>query len=100
MRGINRILISGNLAGQPEFARTTAGAEACAFVIVSDRPGAGGVTVKAYVRINAYAPGLVAICRKKLYDGAYLIVEGELMNRDGQRGELLEVRARDVIFPS
>jgi single-stranded DNA-binding protein len=98
VRGINRVIISGNLSSRITYAKTGNGSEVCTFTLASDRPGSNGVVVSAYIKCNVYSQGLVDVCRRKLAKGSYVIVEGELMNRDGQIGELTEVRARDVIF--
>ena len=98
MRGINRVVVSGNSTNKIQFSRTSNGSEVCTFTLASDRPGSNGSTVSAFVKINVYSGGLVDVCRTRLTKGVYVLVEGELMNRDGQMGELMEVRARDLIF--
>ena len=50
------------------------------------------------MKVNVYVENLIRICKSKLTKGRYVIVEGELMNREGQYGELTEVRAREVLF--
>lgn len=98
MRGINRVLVSGNVTTRIEYGTTGSGSPVCSFVLASSRPGANGITLTSFVKINAYSSGLVDVCRGRLCSGAYVIVEGELMNRDGRIGELTEVRARDLVF--
>jgi single-stranded DNA-binding protein len=99
MRGINRVIISGNVGGQMSFKATGNGSAACSFFLASDRHSSGGAVVSAWVKINAYGDNFVRICRSRLEKGVYVLVEGELMNRDGpQLGELVEVRAREIIF--
>jgi single-stranded DNA-binding protein len=98
VRGINRVIISGNVSARIQYARTGNGSEVCTFTLASDRPGSNGAVISAFIKCNVYSPGLVDVCKRKLAKGVYVIVEGELMNRDGQIGELTEVRARDVIF--
>lgn len=97
MRGINRAIVSGNVKGKITFSPTGSGTNACSFTLASDRHASGGV-VTAWIKINAYGDGLVDICRRRLNKGVYVLVEGELMNRDGQMGELTEIRAKDIIF--
>lgn len=70
----------------------------CSFLLETSRPGSHGATVSTIVKINAYSPGLIGVCRAMLHKGAYVIVEGELMTRSGRYGERTEVRARDIIF--
>jgi len=98
MRGLNKVIISGNVGAQISFDNTASGTPACSFFLASDRYSSGGAVVSAWVKINVYGDGLVRICRSRLEKGGYVLVEGELMNRDGQLGELVEVRAREVIF--
>lgn len=97
MRGVNRVVISGNVTGRYRFHDTHSGTAACTFTIASDRHSSDGV-VTCYAKINVYAPGLVELCRGRLKKGDYLIVEGELMNRRDRGTELTEVRAREVVF--
>ena len=66
-------------------------------VLVSERP-AGDSNMAAFVPVNIFGENLVRVCQERLRKGIYVIVEGELMNRPGQHGELMEVRARDVVF--
>lgn len=97
MRGINRVVVSGNLTGRTEYTRTDGGTDVCSFVLASDRPSKGK-TVTAYVKVNVYLDGLVTACRDKLAKGCYLVVEGELMNRSTPTGKVTEVRAREIVF--
>jgi len=97
VRGINKVIISGNVAGNINFAELPEGASALSFSVASDRK-ANGSTITAWVKINVYHEALVRICRSRLAKGNYVLVEGELMNREGQHGELTEVRAREIIF--
>lgn len=97
MRGLNKVIISGNVGGRITFNSTPSGTEACSFQLASDRPIQGGV-VTAWVKINAYDDQLVRVCKGRLVKGLYVLVEGELMNREGVYGELTEIRAREVIF--
>lgn len=97
-RGFNKVFLSGNVLDNIEYGSVGKGAEACTFQLASDRKTASGV-VTAYVKVNVYVEGLIRICKMKLAKGAYVVVEGELMNREGKYGDLLEVRAREIIFP-
>lgn len=97
MRGINRVVISGNVSGNINSATMTDGNEALSFSIASDRKINGG-TVTAWVKVNVYIDQLVRVCKSRIHKGGYVLVEGELMNRDGVHGELTEVRAREIIF--
>lgn len=97
MRGINKVILSGNVAGNITFGEMSGGSDALSFSVASDRKSSGA-TITAWVKINVYQEALVRICRTRLLKGGYVLVEGELMNRDGQHGELTEVRAREIIF--
>lgn len=96
MRGVNNVILSGNV-GQINFASMSSGADVLTFTVASDRYG-NGEKVTVWVKVNVYVEKLVRICKSKLSKGSYVIVEGELMNREGQHGELTEVRAREVLF--
>jgi single-stranded DNA-binding protein len=97
VRGINQVTISGNVKEKMSFASTANQTPACTFQLASDRHSSSGV-VTAFVKVNCYGEGLVNACRAKLAKGVYVIVAGELMCRDGQLGDLVEVRAREIIF--
>lgn len=97
MHGVNKIVISGNVTNTIVFNKTRSGRDVCTFSMVSERQSSGGGH-KVYAKINVYMEGLVAVCRERLEKSVYVIVEGELMNRDGRSEELTEVRARDIIF--
>lgn len=98
MRGINKVVVSGNVTGKIEYAQTSdARSEVCTFTLASDRHSSGGI-VTAYVKVNVYIEGLVRLCRSKLEKGCYIIVEGELMNRTTPSGKLTEVRAWELLF--
>lgn len=98
MRGLNRVILSGNVTGRIDFSTTESGnTEVCTFTLASDRHSTGKV-VTAFVKVNVYIDGLVKLCRNKLTKGAYLLVEGELMNRTTPVGKLTEVRAWELVF--
>ena len=99
MRGLNRVIISGNASDSAWFQTTGSGVPCATFRLACDRRGANkGEVVTAWIKINVYGDALVEICRQRLHKGSYVIVEGELMNRDGATGEVTEVRAKEVIF--
>jgi len=99
MRGVNRVVISGNVTGAIQEGRTNSGVPTCTFVLASDRYTKDSI-VTAWVKINVYGKPLVDVCEPRLRKGRYVLVEGELMNRDGRTAELTEVRAKEVIFPT
>jgi single-stranded DNA-binding protein len=98
MRGLNKVVLAGNVTNKIDYARTENGKDACTFVIACDRHGVGGSITTAFVKVNVYLEGLVAACQSKLTKGCYLILEGELMNRSTPSGKQLEVRAWDIVF--
>jgi len=94
----NFVFLSGNASSKIEYAQTGNGAPVCTFQMAADRV-ARDRTITVWVKVNAYGQGLVDLCRQRLGRGVTVMVEGELMNRDGQMGELTEVRARRLDFP-
>jgi single-stranded DNA-binding protein len=99
MRGINRVLLAGNASDSARFQTTSSGVPCASFKIACDRRGAArGEIVTAWVKVNVYGDPLVEICRSRLHKGVYVLIEGELMNRDGAGGEVTEVRAKEIIF--
>lgn len=97
MRGINKVIVSGTVSGQSNFAETPSGSPCGSFFVVSNRHSGGGAVVSVTAKVNVYGDNLVRICQSKLREGVYVIVEGELMNRSAARADT-EVRAREVIF--
>lgn len=97
MRGINRVVLSGNATGKIEFSKTDTGTEVCTFTVASDRHSSGSV-VTAFIKVNVYVDALVRLCRSRLQKGCYILIEGELMNRTTPSGKLLEVRAWELLF--
>jgi len=97
MRGINRTVLSGNVSREINYDKMPDGSPVLSFTMASDRP-ANGTVVTAWVKVNVYIDTLVEQCRMHLGCGGYVIVEGELMNRDGRHGKLTEVRAKEIIF--
>ncbi|HLG36939.1 MAG TPA: single-stranded DNA-binding protein [Nitrososphaera sp.] len=93
MKGINQVWVSGNVGAKIVSGVTRDNDPACSFsVAVDDRNR--GVT---WVRVNAYG-GTASYCLERLRKGCYVSVVGELMNRDGKYGELIEVRGKDIVF--
>lgn len=96
-RGINKVFLSGLVAGRISFDSTENGSGAVSFELETTRPATNRTTVVALVKVNAYG-SLVEVCRHHLEVGSYVVLEGELMNRRGKYGSILEVRARDILF--
>jgi len=97
MRGVNKVVLSGNVTSDVTFNQTRSGVDVCTFEMVSER-GGGENGHKVYAKVNVYLENLVALCGDRLTKGRYVIVDGELMNRNGRSEELTEVRARDIVF--
>lgn len=97
MRGINRIIISGNVTADGNFHTMQDGSLVCSFGIASDRHTRGDI-ITAFTRVNVYIENLAKICQQRLRKGCYVLVEGELMNRSGTHEELTEIRAREILF--
>lgn len=98
MRGVNKSIISGNVSGKILFSNTDSGSPACSFNVASDNFLFGGQVVSVWVRVNVYGEGIVNLCKSRLSKGQYIIIFGELMNRQGPTGPLTEIRARELIF--
>jgi len=97
MRGLNRWIGSGNVSRDINYGEMPDGTPVVSFTMASDRV-ANGSTITAWVKVNVYIEQLVSACKSKLECGGYVLVEGELMNREGRHGKLTEVRAREIIF--
>jgi hypothetical protein len=94
VKGTNSWSGSGNVAGDVFYGRTGSGDPACNFKIVIEEAHKPLV----YVRINVYG-GFVDICQhRELKKGNYVVVGGELMNRKGREGTLVEVRCAKLVI--
>lgn len=98
MKSFNAVHISGRVLDGIEYGRTGNQSNACSFTLASDRTASGGEIITVTTKVNVYVEGLLRICKLKLAKGCYVVVLGELMNRDGIHGVLTEVRARDILF--
>jgi len=98
MRGVNRIVLSGAVMGPVRYAATRNGIPSCTFTVLTERHGNGEV-VTVRTKVNLYGEGLVRLCKNRISIKSYVIVEGELMNREGAESWLVEVRAKDIVIP-
>jgi single-stranded DNA-binding protein len=91
-RGINVVVIQGNVGPEDSIQYTTnkKNREACVFALAND--DRGGFTT--WVRVNV-GGGLVPICRDYLTTGRRIVVKGSLINRSGGA---VEVLAEELIF--
>lgn len=95
---INTVSISGRVQ-RLESGQTDKGVP-CGTLFLSSARGTGSDrTVSVTVKVNVYRQPLVSTC-EGLKRGALIWVEGELMNRAGRSGDLLEVRARKIVICS
>lgn len=95
MRGLNVVVLSGNV-GSIKFDKTRErNDEVCTFMLAIEK-SKGLVT---WVRVNVYG-GMVTDCRNYLSKGKRVEVVGELMNRFSYNKEdtLTEVRCIEVKF--
>lgn len=97
MRGINKTFTSGNVSREINYGTMPDGTPVLSFTMASDRV-ANGTTITVWAKINVYIGSLVEQCRTHLSCGGYVIVYGELMNREGRHGKLTEVRAKEIVF--
>lgn len=92
-RGINAVVVSGNVTQDIRYGHLDGGDPFCSFTLISEKKGKKKRTI---VRINIYQPGLVDVCQDRLQVGVYVLVEGELMNPDRMSG--CEVRCNEIVF--
>ena len=97
MRGLNRVVLSGEVQDRIRFGQTPKGIECLSFWLTCDRSHVVHNTV-LNVKVNAYGEEFVDVCRDKLEEGIYVLVEGELMERRFRGTLLTEVRANEIIF--
>jgi len=101
MRSVNKLILIGHLAADPEV-REVKGGIMATFPIATHRETASDGTKKEvtdYHRVVAWGK-LAEVCGKYLAKGQGVYVEGTLLNRayekDGQRRYTTEVRADEV----
>ncbi len=112
MRTLNKVMLMGNLASDPEVRTTTTGKKVVQFVLVTNRgrrpspeTGSGEKGEKKSVsadfhRVIAWE-GLGGICEKFLKKGDPVYVEGRIENhsyedKDNKRHYVTEMIARDI----
>ena len=93
-KGTNGWHGSGNVASEVQYGQTKSGDVACNFKLVIEQAHKALV----YLRINVYG-GNVEVCRKRnLGIGDYVVIGGELMNREGRAATLTEVRCLSIVI--
>ena len=89
MRGVNCVVISGDVKIEPIVGKTKSGVDACAFIMVVD----DGRRVFD-VRVNVYGEGLVKVAADIAQVGNHVLVVGELLSK---ATEYLEIVAAKLI---
>lgn len=107
-RGVNKVILIGNLGADPELKYTAAGTPLCKFRLATsevfkDRDGNQQERTEWH-NVVAWAR-LAEICGQYLSKGKQVYVEGSLRTRtwdkdDGTKGYMTEINARDVQFLS
>ncbi len=105
-RGINKVILIGNLGADPELKYTAAGTPLCKFRLATtevykDREGNQQERTEWH-NVVTWAR-LAEICGQYLSKGKQVYVEGSLRTRswdkdDGTKGYMTEINARDVQF--
>ena len=102
MRSVNKVILVGHLAADPESFQTKAGTTRVSFPIATHRESTSdGVKkeVTDYHRVVAFGK-LGEICATYLAKGQGVYVEGAILNRayekDGERKYVTEIRADEV----
>ncbi len=94
--GVNKSFFSGVVRGEPTVQETSSTkTPAASFPMTSEREGEHR-SVSCTTKINTYNEGLVKFVKANVTKGAFIIVEGELMNRDVKG--LSAENSRPVIF--
>jgi single-strand DNA-binding protein len=102
MRSVNKVILVGHIAADPEQSEPTSGRVRVTFPIATHREltsGGAPKEVTDYHRVVAWGK-LGEICAKYLSKGQGVYVEGTLLNRayekQGERKYVTEVRADEV----
>ena len=102
MRSVNKIILVGNLAADPELRQTAKGTTVATFPVATDRDFTSNGEKKKvtdFHRVVAWGK-LGEICGQHLAKGKAVYVEGMVINRayekDGERRYVTEIRADEV----
>ena len=102
MRSVNKVILVGHMAADPESFATKSGQPRVTFPLATHREATSeGVKkeVTDYHRIVVWGK-LGAICQQYLTKGMGLYVEGEILNRafevNGERRYMTEIRADEI----
>ena len=93
MKGINRVVIGGNVGQRLVFGETKSNKiPSCSFDVCID----DGKKI-VWIAVNAYGQGMVEKCRRFVQKGRYVIINGELMSRAVKDMQKIEVKATDIL---
>ena len=102
MNSVNKIILVGNLAADPEVRQTSKGTTVATFPVATNRDFTSNGEKKKvtdFHRVVAWGK-LAEICGKYLEKGKAVYVEGLILNRayekDGERRYVTEIRADEV----
>jgi single-strand DNA-binding protein len=102
MRSVNKIILVGNVAADPEMRQTTKGTTVTTFPVATSRDFTSNGEKKKvtdYHRVVAWGK-LADICGKYLKKGKSVYVEGMVINRpfekEGESQYVTEIRADEV----
>ena len=93
-RGMNVWHGCGTVCSDVVYNDTRNGDKACGFRIAIHNPHKASL----YIRVNSYGSH-AEVCRKcELEKGDFVVIDGELMTRQGRDELLTEVRCRDLVI--
>lgn len=102
MRSVNKIILVGNLAADPEVRQTAKGTTVATFAVATNRDFTSNGEKKKvtdFHRVVAWGK-LGEICGQYLEKGKAVYIEGMLLNRayekEGERRYITEIRADEV----
>jgi len=102
MKSVNKIILVGNLAADPELRQTQKGVSVATFPVATQRDFTSNGEKKKvtdFHRVVAWGK-LAEICGKYLEKGKSVYVEGLILNRayekEGERRYVTEIRAEEV----
>lgn len=102
MRSVNKVILVGNVAADPEIRQTAKGTTVATFPVATDRDFTSNGEKKKVIdfhRVVAWEK-LGEICGKYLEKGKAVYIEGMVLNRayehNGERRYITEIRADEV----
>ncbi len=105
-RGLNKVMIIGHLGRDPEMRFTTSGRPVASFSVAATRGWTNNEGERQeeteWFHVVTWG-GLAELCKKRLYKGSQVYVEGRLQTRcwegvDGERHYRTELVAQEIIF--